>query len=252
MKKLVIVLFSAAATGWAFAVDAVDSLVSDEIGVIKIDTQSKNTICAVPWYACADGTSNISVSNVVKTANLTSEDRLYVYHSTTGKYDAWKIENNQWVPISQAYVDAEGKIQLDPGTSASTYYLSRGDCFWIVREDATKPIYLVGKAPSGSVAYNSSYKYGSAEKSVYSLIANNYTNSVSIAEMSFSQSPTEGDMIRFPAVGSSAPKTIKYTNNKWNRTTLTFEPGMGAWYISKGTPSEAQAESGTITWKDSE
>ena len=108
---------------------------TNTIGVLKVESGAKTTAVAVPW-ASYDGTNDISVADIVRTANLTPGDELKAY-APDGKYKAWKLNaSKEWKPMTVVGGSSE--------TDADAYTVKRGSAVWLTRADPSQPIYLVG------------------------------------------------------------------------------------------------------------
>ena len=82
MKKLL----SITVASLAFA--AVADYAAPQIGVTTITATSKNTIIPVPFKALSDGTSGITVTDLVKTNGLPNNTWLLAYNGTN--YSSWQ------------------------------------------------------------------------------------------------------------------------------------------------------------------
>ena len=76
MKKLLSIAVCASAVA-AFATDTPITL--GQVGVTAITSSYTNTVVAVSYKELGDGDGNITISNIVKTANLEVDDLLYVF-----------------------------------------------------------------------------------------------------------------------------------------------------------------------------
>lgn len=129
-------------------------------GVTKITTDRQSIIVAVS-YDDIGGTGGMSVSNLVKTTNLTEGDQLVVYLDR-GTHESWLLAKNEqtgvlfWTPNEKTFtVDANGQTTEGAGKSASVASLAFGTGLWLVR--AAKPekaydFYIYGR-PVDSPTY---------------------------------------------------------------------------------------------------
>lgn len=240
----------------ALAVGTALADIEIQLGLTKVVSPNKNTIVAVPYKGFTPG-QNITVADVVKTANLQENDLCYVMSSTTpGLYDAWKLQlvNDvlTWTSVDQVKQKANGTIDVAPSPSPSDTTLAPGSALWIVREgvgrDYTQPFYLwgtyEGTVPSSTVT--------ASADGTWNLIANTGDTAVSVNELIAkltSATWVAGDRIVIPTNGVGVDFTKKQAEGKWtNQSSLgtLIQPGMGCWVFKKGETN------GTISWASAE
>ena len=212
-------------------------------GLIRVtDTASCNTIVGVPWKNIGDD-GNVTLSNLVSTANLEAGDIVYLYED-----DTWCGYELSSSGVWEALTTVNGTNIVNP-QSADAKRLARGAGLIIQRAHNTNPIYLCGRlddtTPSAtSIAANSTV-----------LFANPLTTEKTISE------GANGDQIRVlkdnggttiyekkdGAWGTYVETKTEGRGGRPGKTVRTWTPGctlapgMGAWYAS--------GEAGTsITW----
>ena len=101
-------------------------------------------IVPVPWHSLADG-GNISVSNVVKTANLTEGDTLSVYVAAEKKYNVYVLKSDKtWEPTAIYQIDANGQVSTSTSGTPQTTLIPRGSGVWLERSNTDTPIVTYG------------------------------------------------------------------------------------------------------------
>ena len=199
------------------------------VDVIAVDSRLTNTVIAVPGLDLATG-GDLAISNLVKTSNLTPDDRMLAF--SNGTYDSWKLSDAKvWVkPTEKFSVDSFGDVQAGNTVEAALVTKAVGSGIWISRQNVSTPIY------------------------VYAQHANTLTSKVSAKKTALLGNPSpsgktpvisgcaNGDKIIVPTAG--LPKTYTYssTDGKWYgyigvTKTEGLPPiaaGTGFWYVSKG------------------
>lgn len=234
MKKLLSIAVCASAVA-AFATDVLVPL--GEVGVTAVNSSTTNTVIAVSYTDLASA-GNITASNLVKTANLTVGDRLYVYDS--GDFKAFELALSGGVKYWQGTATVEpgaGIASVVAATSADSVRVAVGTGVWLVRGsgwDGTPfTFYIYGK-PVDSLS-PVTVSGGSA------LVGN--PTQVSKAP-TFTSGPTNGDQIIVPYANKTGTQIWKYSssNGKWyvkvsdpKSTAPTIPAGTGFWYVGTAT-----------------
>lgn len=234
----------------------VATLVSEnEVGVLKTTTAAKKAIIAVPWLSLADG-GNITVANLVKTANLTKGDKLHVFNASTKKYDVYELTANRtWAAKAVYQVDANGQVSTTSSGTPDSTTIARGCGVWLEREDATEPIVSYGQVPAETV--ETAIVAGAAEAPTWNLLAAPTTEAFALSN--FETDDVANDKIIVPTEG--APRVYTYKDNAWGyaktvevtdrwgktsgvkvvRETATELPaGTGFWYLNGGSEKKVK------------
>lgn len=220
---------------------------------IKLDTTTTNTIIALPLVNV--GSTTVNPTNYVLTAGLSEGDILYASY---GKDKAgWRIDNSgQW---------SATPIVVNDQPSAPSDTLPRGTGVWLKRLNPTaaNAIYLYGQIATDAVT-------STAAPNAFTMMGNPKTSSVTLQNLTWTVSPSEGDEIEMltdgNAFGAVSYTWMKPTTNAekatWCLKTLnkktwdievatapeiSLKPGQGFWYrniSSSNTP--------TINWGDGE
>ncbi len=220
---------------------------SNEFGILKVTTTTKNTIVSVPWVECGTTTEEaVKVANLVMTTNLGEGDSLYVYQS--GKWYNFKLNADKtgWTDATTSTMD-EGTHTVTENDVA----LSCGTALILSRANAGSSLdfYLYGQVPT-SIPTMTVAGGGSYANPVFTLLANPTANDLSMVALnSFGN---VRDEIRIPDdnggsdVYTKAASTWKKRNSNGTFSDVTdadkIPAGKGFWYINKGTGSV------TITW----
>jgi len=220
MKKILCTAVSALALA-TFA----DGVNSTEFGALYVPSTTKETIVSVPWLESSTLGTDVSVSNLVLTAGLSTGDTLRLYDGSTGDFtDSWTLTGGKWNAASQN----------------KTTTIPRGSALKLTRTASpiTKGFYIMGKPTTGA----KSVTLG-AGKDVYTLVAppdvateSSDVNSSSVMTWS---GLTKGDMIGIGQSDGSVKFYVwsnaqqKFMKSQTGETTgITIPRGMGAWFIS--------------------
>ncbi|MBQ8124804.1 MAG: hypothetical protein IJ173_02840 [Kiritimatiellae bacterium] len=215
------------------------------IGVLKVANAPATAMIAVPW-AALDGDGAISAANLVRTANLTVGDELHYYKN--GKFQSWTLgANGTWQ--STKNVSDSGTTD---GDAASDAKIPRGSAVWLKRQDASKPVYLVGEVGTGTA--KTALEGGTEKAPAWNMVA---SPSVEAVDVTKKVAAVAGDRIVIPTDG--APKNYTYKGGKWgyNKTeevtingqvgirsvrvevdALESTPGVGFWYLNAGADKD--------------
>ncbi len=220
-------------------------------GLMKVPSDAKVTMIAVPWVTVGGGADTMKVANLVKTDTLSPGDELYYYDGAT--YFSWKLQDNVWTPAATTKVDAQGNDVTIQAPDAS-YALPRGKGLFLVRQDATKEIWLYGQHSTAPVSV--AVAAGTAGIPAYTMIANPNAEAYDLNKKGVGGAA--GDQI---LLGDGGTTLYTRTGTDWTRKTdvtktmggvartfkedttegVVIPAGTGAWYVSKGG-------SPTIAW----
>lgn len=225
-------------------------------GLMNVPSDAKVTMIAVPWVTVGGEADAMKVANLVKTDTLSAGDELYYYDGAT--YFSWKLQGNVlqgnvWTPATVALKDAQGN-PVTIQTPDASYALPRGKGLFLVRQDATKEIWLYGQHSTAQVSVD--VVAGTAGTPAYTMIAN--PNAVAYDLNAKGVGGAAGDQI---LLGDGGTTLYTRTETAWTRKTdvtktiggvartfkvdtvegVVIPAGTGAWYVSKGG-------SPTIAW----
>lgn len=225
-------------------------------GLMNVPSGAKVTMIAVPWVTVGGEADAMKVADLVKTDTLKPGDELYYYDGAT--YFSWKLQGtvlqgNVWTPAATTKEDAKGNPVTIQAPDAS-YALPRGKGLFLVRQDATKEIWLYGQHSTAQVSV--AVAAGTAGTPAYTMIAN--PNAVAYDLNAKGVGGAAGDQI---LLGDGGTTLYTRTETAWTRKTdvtktingvdrtfktdttegVVIPAGKGAWYISKGG-------SPTIAW----
>ena len=258
MKKLILSLTLAGAA--ALAAKAVSTVASaNTFGVLKVESDAKETIIAVPWVEVGIAEANpIAVANLVMTSNLTVGDKLYYYNSDTKTYLTWQLVESanakSWDPLNSVIVSGE----VQSGIHAGVQQAPRGSALILERQNPKSnndavPIYLYGQYVSGTT--NTTITANSWNLIAPPTATDFVVSSENSSTTCMTGTPATGDYI---VLGSNTAKKFKYKDGKWIWTSkaldvqvpneyLTIPAGTGAWYVSVAA-SYAENQAPTFTW----
>lgn len=143
MKGMFAFLMAAACA--ASTATAETAFEGQEVGSIALEV-GKSTMVAVAFKELsANEGQNISVSNILSTANIENGDQVYVYKD--GLYQGWEFEDGFWKDMNKVYVLTKDGLVEKEGASASATIQEQGSGFWLIRQSSTKTtVYIYGAA----------------------------------------------------------------------------------------------------------
>lgn len=220
-------------------------------GLMNVPSGAKVTMIAVPWVTVGGSADAMEVANLVKTDTLSAGDELYYYDGSV--YRCWKLQGDAWQPATVALKDAQGN-DLSVQTPDASYALPRGKGLFLVRQDATKEIWLYGQHSTAPISV--AVAAGTAGTPAYTMIAN--PNAAAYDLNTKGVGGAAGDQI---LLGDGGTTLYTRTETAWTRKTdvtktiggvartfkkdttegVVIPAGTGAWYVSKGG-------SPTIAW----
>lgn len=221
-------------------------------GLMNVPSDAKVTMIAVPWVTVGGEADAMKVANLVKTDTLSAGDELYYYDGSV--YRCWRLSvDRKWQPATVALKDAQGN-PVTIQTPDASYALLRGKGLFLVRQDATKEIWLYGQHSTAQVSVD--VAAGTAGTPAYTMIAN--PNAVAYDLNAKGVGGAAGDQI---LLGDGGTTLYTRTETAWTRKTdvtktingvdrtfktdttdgVVIPAGKGAWYVSKGG-------SPTIAW----
>lgn len=203
------------------------------VGVTKITATGTETIIPVP-YKTIGGTTDVSVHDLVKAANLKNGTKLYYYNGSS--YQVWVKEGSEWTTPDVSATEAIAGTSVAKGSSQIS--VAVGAALWVSMdfdnaEDAQKDIFVYGSPTAASWTIV-------AGKS--NLLSNPTNSKISDLETKLSTVPKKGDKILpigtdftgywvnagdgtwFKVVGTSVQKEA---------TLPSLEAYKGLWYVSK-------------------
>lgn len=224
-------------------------------GLMNVPSNAKVTMIAVPWVTVGGEADAMKVANLVKTDTLSAGDELYYYDGAT--YFSWKLQGGVWTPAATTKEDAKGNPVTIQAPDAS-YALPRGKGLFLVRQNATKEIWLYGQYSTEEVSVTVAKAEVVDGKMVpaYTMIAN--PNAVAYDLNAKGVGGAPGDQI---LLGDGGTTLYTRTETAWTQKTdvtkkingvdrtfktdttegVVIPAGTGAWYVSKGG-------SPTIAW----
>lgn len=211
---------------------------------IEIASGTKNTIVAVPLVKIGDG-SAIPANELVLTDNLSTNDKLLHWNTTSEKWEAWVVNaSGAWEGLT---ISDQTSTWVTPEASVT---LTRGDAVWVEREDTTKPFYVYGQVTTD--AATSTAVKGSQASPAYTMMGNATLAPVELNKEGLWPTTGDnkvavGDTIAVAAANNFGRKEYTYVEGKgwctlqrvdgvkkWVATADTIDAGCGFWYISRG------------------
>ncbi|MBO7684443.1 MAG: hypothetical protein J6T51_06935 [Kiritimatiellae bacterium] len=243
MKKLLSIAVCASAVA-AFGSNVEVTL--GEVGVTAITSSLTNIVVAVSYKDLATDDGNISISNVIKTANLAVGDSIRVFKAN-GSYDAYTLiadasGNLNWAANLNWGVGATSSESAAEAPDSTT--LTAGTGFWLVRgpnwNGLETTFYIYGK-PTTSVTTR-------VAKDTATLVGNPTQRNLSptfsskvVGDRVFIPDPTKTGGQKFYTYSKDG--TWKASKSDFSVVPPVIPAGTGFWYVPK-------AES-TVSWSDS-
>lgn len=219
----------------------------NKVGVVKATQPTEIAVIAVPWKQFMEG-DHISVSNLVKTANLTPGDKLYIYEGE--KYDVWALDGNRhWQQATSVSSENGEQIVKAPFGAAHEHPVGHGTGVFLERQNSSVPYYLYGEVDEGAslVTTVEEERMLIANPNLKPFDLNGYYYDADAKEWKYSVEANEGDVITIP-MGKTQRKCIfrdggwgyyqkKVENGVLKQTWVNevkIPAGTGCWYIKNG------------------
>jgi hypothetical protein len=222
---------------------AVTQTVNKVVGVMKVASDAKLTIVAVPWKSLGSG--DIKVNELLHTGNRSAGDRLYAYDTVNKDYAAgtWELNNDKtWVPV--------GVTALKNNTNDATQQyadenmtIKRGQGVWLERVDETEPIYLLGQVTDE--AATAELEAGTPAEPSWNLVASPAAEALDVTTLA--TAGADDDQIIVPTAGAPVNYTVRngewgywkpvkdtdgIVRKVWTTTDVKVPAGTGFWYLN--------------------
>lgn len=267
MKKCAFLVASAVVCASASAL--ADNVQGGNVfGVMAVESKSADTIVAVPWCECStNDNESVSISNIVKTANLTVGDTLCALDSNRDKINTWTLASgagNVLYWASQKQVVESGVVENS--ISAAQAHAARGTAIILHRQNPTNSVgnanafYLYGQVGTNSTV-DTVIAFGSSATPAYTLIAPPGTSDVDVLSGNVLTGMQENDSIVVRG-DNGVNREFKYNGSSWGYSktsyvvgtgvtttqyttnSIVLKCGTGAWYVSRN------ATAPTLTWNN--
>ena len=209
-------------------------------GVLRVASAADRAALAAPWTKLTpSAAAPVEAVNLVKTMNLTTGDKLYVYDGANKKYRAFQLrESGQWEALAVYALDANGNINWTAAAAAKDSSVARGVGFWLERQNTEGYVYLVGQSDGSSEAVTTPLVAG------WNLVGNPQTAAFDFTALA----PKSGDRIVVPTAGE--PKNLTWENNGWGYYKSTvFTTKSGRKYVKPvWTTDDNGIPAGTAFW----
>ena len=215
------------------------------VGVLPVTVSGNESIISIPWIESGTSLDSITVSNIVKTANLAENDLLLWYDPSKKYFQVWKVSaDKEWVPAT-VVSNIQG-VSFKDGEQES---LKRGEAIILRRASAeSDTIYIVGG--EGSDVARSAV---TVAKGTRALIAPPYVVSTNLYTVANAHGVITGAGWGDEIIITPTSKLIKLTSewkhyttsDNWvtpepdNSNTATVSAGQGLIYISHGGANAA-------------
>lgn len=234
----------------------IEVITSNKVGVVKATQPTEIAVIAVPWKQFLSDDEHISVSNLVKTANLTPGDKLYIYQGE--KYDVWVLdEAKSWQQATSVSSENGAEVIVPPTGSSSDHTVTQGIGVFLERQNSAVPYYLYGQVDEAAegVTVVTEERTPIANPNLKPFDLNGFYYNAEAREWKFAVEANEGDIITIP-LGKTQRKCT-YKDGKWgyNQKTVVdgvlqqtwidevkIPAGTGCWYIKNGSKDV------TINW----
>lgn len=229
---------------------------------IHVASSEASTIVAIPLVAVGTlpnaENPTIAPNNLVLTENLSTGDSILHWNKSSKKWEAWEIQDGNWVSVTTLTSDFKPNATVDAGSAA----LAMGDAIWVNRTgNLSGGFYIYGQAGTGTT---STAVAATSSVPVYTLLGNTRLADSTITSSSITGSPASGDRIVWGDSNNTVTGVKEYefngtewgrwvgtvteddffgtiVTNVWTPLNETIPAGQGVWYVSFGG-------SATITW----
>lgn len=215
MKLRSLICVSAiAATAASFAIDG-----GNTFARLKVTSDVKDSIIAIPFAGCGESTAEIYVTNLVMTAGLANGDTL-MYNNGTAWY-AWEIQGasgntaGHWVGVSTS-----SKTTQTLAAPAEEFKVACGKACWLLRS-TTGAYYLYGQVTNVLQGVRVAGA-ASANAVAYTIIAKPDEAAALDLNTWKGKGQGNGDTLLVPdASNPTGQITYKYNGSAWTQATLT-------------------------------
>ena len=234
MKKLLSIAVCAAAVA-AYGTDP-DPVTLGTVGVTAVTCSTTNAIIAVSYGDLAMGGNAMTVSNLVKTANLKANDRLYVYNESGGTFTVFTLEGADgsakfWRETETFTLNESSTEKADPAATTR----APGYGIWLIRG--------TGWASANYPEFTF-YLYGSPDVTLPTTVGTAISIPAGSVKLlgnpkSVAAAPTVtniGTYDRIIVPASSLTGTKIYT---WNANDKTWYSGLGTRKVELSVPAGA-------------
>ena len=254
MKKFLSIALCAATVS-AFA-DPTETQLGGEIGVTAITTSLSNAIVAVSYDDLAGG-SGMVYSNLVKTTNLTVNDKLIQFgydDLDKGKYTSWVLKERTsggakyWEELTEAYKDDSGLDAVLTPPAAGLVSGAVGTGIWLVRQNPldaygnTNKFYIYGKPAPKLTTTLAAGKWNLVGNPTQGevTITNNMVSDVSDYDQLVIPVAPSGKLCYYTYLSGLGGWRTTDNDGQWTKTDPKLDGGLGCWIKTKN--------GGTITW----
>ena len=182
-------------------------------GVLRVETRAERAALAVPWTKLRPtaASEDVAAVDLVKTTNLTTGDKLYVYDGASKMYKAWQLRDSGLWEALAVYRVADGYVDFNQaGTAPEASAVARGTGVWLQRQRTEGPVYLCGQVETASVT--------TPLAAGWNLIGSPTTAACDLSQLE----PADGDRIVVPT--AAEPK-----NMTWKAGTEGSPGSWGYW-----------------------
>ncbi len=231
----------AAAVATAGVVSAAEVNSDNELCRIAVPCTGA-AIVAVPVMTVGGETQAIAPTNFVLSSSLNNGATMMQWDKDNSRWNVWTVTSGEWV-ASKTVKGTETADSPAPYSEA----LTTGEAVWITTTTTT--IYVYGQVTSGATR---EFLKGTSTAPVYTLIGNPHLTATQLTTAKFS-SASDGDQIVWVGAGATGKKMYTYQNGHFGHyvgtvedgkltttwttidaETVTIDPGIGIWYVSRG------------------
>ena len=202
LRSLICVSAVAAASA-AFALDGANTFAR-----LKVTSDLKNSIIAIPLAGCGETDAKIYVTNLVMTTGLSAGDTL-MYNDGENWY-AWEIKAGAWSPIVSG--TREGVSIAAP----NAFKMDCGKACWLIRSSTSNPIYLYGQVNETMPASVTVPGAASASGVAYTIVAKpSEAEALDLNAWKGAKGMSEGDTLLVPDSSTMGSTTYYYNGSAW-------------------------------------
>ncbi len=222
------------------------------LGLLRVDIgDASEALIAIPWLGVATTDTDIKVTDVIKTANLTAGDQLFYYDTAKKAYQVWQLKDDKTWEAATSVSDSKTAVV----TAEADQTLKRGNALLLKRTSTTETsVYLYGQVPTSTAAITTTMAQGASDAFAFTLLAPPSVDDIDLNTGATWANVNAGDVI---VLADST--VLTYRNSKWGKVTgfdestnkdtidetvAKITAGTGAWYVSAKGASNAA----TVTW----
>ena len=235
-------IICASAVAAAMAASATTVTGANTFARLPVTSNFANSIIAIPLSGCGESGTQIYVTNLVQTTNLSNGDTL-MYKDGSNWY-AWEISGGNWRALATTETTVGG-ITFTPAANATA--LACGKACWLYRSNPSATVYLYGQ--TNGVLPGVTVAAGTSSAITYTIVG--YPNEAAALDLAnwAKTGMAEGDLVIVPDSNGTGQKTYRFNGTAWTKaveSTQTVTTPRGSKTVTTTSWQAVEAGQATI------